>query len=191
MLQNVAPFEWDEQREKAARLLADGELTDAEVAGVCDTTRMTLWRWKQHPEFKAKITEHVKEAGDVARRYAIGRKERRLKNLNDRYERLHQAIRDRAADPGLQDVPGGPTGLVVQQVKGIGAGVNFEKVKEYRIDIAVLAELRECERQAALEARDWSTKTIVSGPGGGPVPVTIIEFRGPEADAPAAGSISG
>lgn len=182
MSQNVppatpgGPFEWDEQRERAARLLAEGELTETEIAKQLEVDRRTVYRWKQHPDFQARVAEIVQELGEPALRYAIGRRERRLRNLNDRLERMHQVIRDRAADPKMADVPGGKTGLMVRNVKA----VKGRAVSLYAVDTGLLRELREHEKQAAIELGQWAEKRELSGPGGGPVPITFVEVAEPE-----------
>jgi hypothetical protein len=67
--------------------------------------------------------------------------------MDDRLQRLHRVIRERAADPEMQDVPGGPTGLIVRTTKMVGK----KEVKEYALDAALLREIRELEAQAARE----------------------------------------
>jgi hypothetical protein len=72
-------------------------------------------------------------------------------------------IAERAADPDMANVPGGRTGLLVRRVKVIGSGDNAREVCEYEVDTGLLKELRELEKQAAVEAGQWSTTSEVRG----------------------------
>ena len=161
--QNPTPFEWTGAKERAATLLADGELTDQEIAEEVGVNRWTLWSWKQHPDFAARVEETVQQLGAVARRYALGHKANRMARLQRRADALDRVIAERAADPAMQNVPGGKTGLLVRTVKVIGAGENAREVAEYRVDTGLLKEMRELEQQAAQEAGDWVEKGQVQG----------------------------
>ena len=161
--QNFPPFKWGKGKNEAAQLLAEDVLTDDEIGEKVGVSRRTLYTWRQHPEFVAKIAEHVKHLGDVSRRVAIANRNRRVRWLNDRVERMHSVIRDRAADPLMQDVPGGKTGLMVRTMKGVGAGPAAQVVEEYAVDTGLLKELREHEKQAAQELGQWVEKKEVEG----------------------------
>jgi hypothetical protein len=163
MQQNATPFAWTIAREKAAALLADGELTDREIAAEVGVDRPTLWRWRQHPDFAARVRETVEKAGEEMARHAIALKNRRLRAYDRRWRALHEIIAERAADPAMQGVPGGRTGLLVRRVKVIGAGESAREVEEYEVDTALLKELRELEKQVAVEAGQWATKSEVRG----------------------------
>jgi hypothetical protein len=82
---------------------------------------------------------------------------------------MHQVIAERAADPEMQAVPGGKTGLLVRSTKGLGSGDNFTTVEEYEVDTALLKELREHELQAASE---FATNKEA-------VPSMVNNFNGP------------
>lgn len=145
----TALWAWTEPRRRAALLLAEDELTDDEIASELGVNRATLWRWKQHPEFAAQVAAHVAELGDAAARYAIARKRRRVKALDDRWRRLHQVIAERGA--AMRGVPGGSTGLLVRRVKSVGTGPQQQIVEEYEVDGTLLREAREHEKAAAIE----------------------------------------
>lgn len=157
------PFRWNKPRLEAAQLLAEDELTDDEIAQKISVDRKTLYNWRQHPDFTARIKGLVDELGNASRRYAIAHRNRRVRWLNDRVERMHSVIRDRAADPTMADVPGGPSGLMVRQVKVVGGGDQARVVEEYYVDTALLKELREHEKQAAQELGQWVEKKEVDG----------------------------
>src|SRR5262249_32874424 len=110
--QKPALFQWTPKRIRAAQLLAEGVLTDAEIANAVSIHRDTVYEWKKHPTFAPRIEELTRELRDRLRRYAIARKVRRVKELDDRHQRLQQVIDERAADPEMQNVPGGKTGLL-------------------------------------------------------------------------------
>ena len=169
--QNPTPFEWTAARERAAALLADGELTGEEVADEVGVNRWTLWSWRRQPEFAARVRQITERAAEELERYAIARKVRRMRSYDERWRELQRVIAERAAGPAMQSVPGGKTGLLVRRVKSIGAGVNVREVEEYELDTGLLKELRGLEKQAAVEAGQWATKHEVRG---GATSVSVI-----------------
>jgi hypothetical protein len=161
MQRNATPFTWTIAREKAAALLADGELTDREIAAQVGVDRPTLWRWRQHPDFAARVRSILERAAEELERHAIALKNRRMAGYDRRWRALQQVIEERAADPSMEGVPGGRTGLLVRTLKTVGSGEAARQVEEYRLDAALLKELRELERQAAEEAGQWTTRAEV------------------------------
>ena len=67
--------------------------------------------------------------------------------LNEVHDKLLQVISERALDPDFADVPGGKTGLVVKNVKGIGRGA----IEVFEVDTATVRELRAVQQQVAEE----------------------------------------
>jgi transposase-like protein len=167
----LAPFEWTEKREQAAVLLAEDELTVKEVAEKVGISVRQLFAWKANPAFKARIDEVVKEFGAMAGRYAVGRVARRMQSYNATVHGIQRVIAERAADPSMAGVPGGQTGMLVRQIKGIGQGDAFREVHEYSVDTALLKELRDTLRQAAVESGQWTEKKDVTSGG---EPLTLI-----------------
>jgi hypothetical protein len=161
--QKPTPFEWTVTRERAAALLADGELTDQEVADEIGANRWTLWSWRRHPDFAARVRQITERAAEELERHAIALKARRMRTYDERWRELQRVIAERAAAPEMQSVPGGRTGLLVRSVREIGSGEAARQVEEYRLDAALLKELRGLEKQAAIEAGQWSTKHEVRG----------------------------
>jgi hypothetical protein len=159
--QNPTPFEWTVTRERAAASLADGELTDQEVADEIGVNRWTVWSWRRHPDFAARVRAITERAAEELERHAIARKARRMRAYDRRWRALQEIIAERAADPAMQSVPGGRTGLLVRTVRVVGSGDAARQVEEYRLDAAILKELRELERQAAEEAGQWTTRSEV------------------------------
>ena len=85
----------------------------------------------------------------------ISSRDARLQALQDRWDRLRRLIDARAVE--MADVPGGNTGLLVRDYKGKNAALPV-----YKVDTALLAELRAHERQAAEELGQWNEDKPVS-----------------------------
>jgi hypothetical protein len=168
LLQNVAPFCWSKKKRSAAQLLAEDRLTDEQIASRLKVARMTLCRWKKHPVFGARVQSLVAQYGAVAERCAIGRITNRVEALDERWLAMRQVIAERAADPSMQDVPGGKSGLLTREIKSVGSGGNAREVEVYRVDTALLKELREHERQAAEELGQWVDRKEITGRDGEP-----------------------
>jgi hypothetical protein len=151
-------FRWDLRREQAAQLLAEGELFDLEIAAQVGVSGRQLRRWKEAPEFAARVKGLSVQVGDATLRYAIAKKNRRLQALDERRRAMQQIIAERAADPSMQAEPGGKTGLLVRTVRTIGSGAGAREVEEYRVDARLLRELRQIEKQAAQECGQWGEK---------------------------------
>ncbi|WP_143206211.1 phBC6A51 family helix-turn-helix protein [Singulisphaera sp. GP187] len=150
-----AVFKWSDERRTAALRLAEGNLTDAQIATEVGVCRRTIWSWKQIPEFSATIESHLEEFRQEVRRRGLASRERRIRALNDRWDRLQRIMEERAADPKMAEVPGGATGLLLHNVKGVGAGEKAKVLDLYTVDTGLLKELRELEKQAAQELGQW------------------------------------
>lgn len=176
MAQNGTGFRWTPQRDQAAQLVAEDSLTDEAIASEVGVSRRQLARWKCDGEFAARVEEIRKTLGDLALRHVISKRHRRVRALDERWEKLQRVIAERGAAKEMAKVPGGRTGLLVRTVKGLGTGDNFRTVEEYEVDTGLLRELREHEKQAAQELGQWSEKRELTGADGGPVPISIVEF---------------
>lgn len=163
--ENCRPFVWNRKRTEAAVLVAQDEFTNREIAEAVGMSERQLQNWKQHPEFQARVMESARALGDAAERYAIARKLRRVKRLNDDWHRMQQVVAERAADPTMQNVPGGQTGLLVRDVESVGARDNPQVVEVFTVDTGLLRELRATERQAAQELHMWIEKADVTSDG--------------------------
>ena len=85
----------------------------------------------------------------------------------DIVDRLHRLIAARAE--AYKDVrPGGDTGLLVETTRSLRKGKKTIIVREYAIDGAVLSELRQYTRQAAIEAGEWQEEARAHQPPPGP-----------------------
>src|SRR5438046_1296947 len=107
-------FEWTAEKERAVGLLAGG--TSHREIGKQGIARKSLERWKRHPEFVRRLQELVDTAREQAKRTLLGKKEARIQILEDLYSRQRAIIDERAADPDMQAVPGGKTGLLVRKM---------------------------------------------------------------------------
>lgn len=168
------PFRWDKRSEEAAALLAADNLSDEKIAEKVGVHRATLARWKHHPAFTARVDDHVEAFKKTVRRRGIGMLERRVAALDDRWRKMQRVIEERAADAAMQDVPGGETGLIVRQLKGIGKGDDFQVVEMFAVDNGLLAEMRNHEKQAAQELGQWTERTQLFGDDDKPIAVKVL-----------------
>ncbi len=157
----MAAWKWSHTKEQAALLLAEDRLTAKEIAGQLGISDRTLRKWNEENDFRARVAEHVAEFRRRVERQGIGRVDRRVSALQDRWERMQRVIEERAAAEEMQGVPGGSTGLLTRTVKGLGRGEDFQVVEEYAVDTGLLAELRAHERQAAEELGQWKERAEV------------------------------
>jgi len=152
------------RRERAAHLVAEDKLSDELIAAEVGVKRLTIARWKTQESFKNRVAEIVEEVRAALTARNILNREKRLASLEERQRLMTEVIRQRAVN--LKDVPGGGnTGLLVRQVKGIGKGEDFQVVEEYAVDTGLLRELREHEKQAAIELGEWTEKQDVTSGG--------------------------
>jgi hypothetical protein len=157
--------------ERAARLTYDGRMTEEAIAAELGIARRTLVRWKASPEFRALIEQHRAAARQVEIQYTIADRRKRVALLESRRQKLQDGFDRIIAERGMEmaGVPGGASGLLARQYKQIGAGEKTEKVEEYKIDPGILAisqELRELERQAAIELGQWQADQSGEGEDG-------------------------
>lgn len=159
----MAEFIWTSRREKAARLVAEDELSNEQIAAEVGVKRQSLDRWKQHPDFRARVVSILVDIRAAILQEGIAIRENRIKALNERHARMRQVIAERAEAPETLDVAGGRTGLIVHNVKGVGKGDDFQLIDLYEVDTGLLKELREHEKQAAQEVGQWTEKREVLG----------------------------
>lgn len=152
-------FEWDERRERAAILVAQGELGITEIARLCGIDRDTLWTWRKSPIFNARIAQCTEAFRDEMLRVGIAAKTARIASLQDRHLRLQRIIEERAAaamaDPEARDIPGASSGLLMKQQKVSGSGRNAVLLEEWVFDSALMREMRSIEEHVARELGQW------------------------------------
>ena len=151
--------------------MADDSLSDEAIAAEVGVSRKTLALWKLHPDFAAKVGDHVGRLQAEMLKYRIAKKRERLRVLNDLHEKQLAVIAARAADAWHADVPGGETGLVVKQLKTVkhayepdpddedGRHRSYTAEQwEAAVDTALIREIRATEEQAAKELGQWVEK---------------------------------
>lgn len=141
----------NQRREAAAQMLAEDRYSDLKIAGLCGIHLRTLGKWKVRPEFAARVKELSDIYADRALRFGLARKERRLTVLSEMHEKLVTIVEERAKDPGMANIPGGNTGLVLRRFKALGKGRDFQVVESYEADTKLLRELRGIQEQIADE----------------------------------------
>lgn len=149
-------FRWTAQRHRAALLLAEDELSDADIADQLGIARSTLAGWKTRPEFAAQVGDYVGELQARMLRYRIAKKRERVKTLDTLHAKLLTVI-DERAEEGMH-APGAGTGLVVRQWKMIGVGRDAEVVEEFSVDNGTIRQIMAIEEQAAKELGQWVEK---------------------------------
>jgi hypothetical protein len=166
---------WTHRTEQAALLVAEDQLTDDAIAARLRINKVTLERWKQRTDFRARTQEHVAAFREAIRVRGIAERQNRVNALNERWRLMQQVIAARAADESMTGA-GHETGLLVRTYKP----GKYRNVEEYRFDAALLAELRAHELQAARELGQLVEKRELTGKDGGPVEVEhggAIEVR--------------
>lgn len=151
----------------AARLFADGDKSQADVAAAMGLKLSTVRSWFDQPLFKAEIETFVESDRAAIRAEGIANKQNRLDEYNRRWLLMQAVIKARSEWDVVANVPGGNTGLIVREFRGNLIEVN------YKVDIGFLREMRELEKQAAIEVGDWTEKKELTGADGGAIPVSI------------------
>lgn len=166
MQHDPGTFRWTEQRERAAEMLAEDRLSDEQIATALGLERTILWRWRQHPDFKARVQEHITAQREAIMRDGIADRVQRVAALNDRWQRMQRIIEARAAEEIPEHLahiygtmPGYETGLLVRQFKHVADSL----VVELAVDTGLLREMREHEKQTAQELGQWTEKREHSG----------------------------
>lgn len=177
---NVGDFQWSPSKEQAALLVAEDSKSNPDIAAAVGVTARQLERWKRLDAFRSRVEEHRKLWRDELAAEGLASQKNRLAAYNDRWRRMQRVIEAREADPALANAPGGNTGLMVRQQKGIGSGFNFEIIEEFAVDTGLLKEMRELEKQAAQDLGQWTEKKEIAGKDGGPI--AIIEVNAPGSD---------
>lgn len=190
----TVPFRWTMQRERAAVLLAENDLSDAQIAESVGTGRSTLSTWKRRPEFMARVGEHVAALTASVLRYRIAKRRHRVRTLDELHDKALDVIRLRAERYGamLGDDPevvaiqaarsiSGPvapgeaaTGLLVEKEAVNNAG---HRTVEWSVDAALVREIRAIQEQAAKELGQWVERSE------GELTTRMVQIVGVDADA--------
>lgn len=111
------PVKLTRKQVRAAHLVAADELPDREIAQQVGISERQLERWKQQPEFQARVQEDVTAFRESIRERGIAVLENRIVALDRRHQLLEQVRRERGASPEMQGIPGGSTGLLIRRGK--------------------------------------------------------------------------
>jgi uncharacterized protein YjcR len=149
---NKKPW-WTADRLKIAQMVAES-VPYSEIAEKTGVSLRSVKRWATRPEFKARVQEIIEETKAALLAEGVRIRENRLRNLQSRIDKMHALMDARGVEMAeTKEVAGGETGLLVRDYKGKDADQ-----KVYRFDAALVKELREHEKQAAVEVGDWSEK---------------------------------
>lgn len=183
--------------DEAAKLLAEGDLTFEEIAERVGVTRQTFYNWRRDPKFQAEVKEIREQLADDTFRRGAALRFRRVRVYSDLWNRLLQVVEERAQDPKLRKVAGGKTGTVTMTFKGVGVGQAAKVIPVFEVDTGLINQIQSLGKQIAQEMGQWSDKTEVSGPDGGPIQaevggrITLVEVhkvtRDDDGAEPAAG----
>lgn len=160
---NARAWQWTEQRERAAALLAADELSDEKIAKELGIGRTTLHEWKQHPEFAERVRENVAAIRMDVLRVPIAKKHERVAMLERLRQKMDRVIAKRAeryaADPDAPAEAG--TGLMVR--KHVTSAPDGVVGFDWTADVALLKEYRATLEQAAKELGQLVDKQEISG----------------------------
>lgn len=160
-----------EQREKLIAWAAEGlRLAEINARAARDDPPWSILygQLRKVREKNSKLYKQTKAAYEKeALEEGLARRAVRLNEKMDRHALLKKVMAERGRAEHMQEVEGGRTGLLVRDYKG----ASFVPV--YRLDAALLKELRDLEREIAIELGQWTEKRELAGPEGGPIPVSV------------------
>lgn len=189
-------WRWTPTKELAVPLVADGRVTEGEIAATLNVTRRTVVRWKAAPEFAARVAALVARATEAASEQTIATKVGRLAIYQREHEAIEAVIAARAEQH--KEVPGGRTGLLVAEPSIVkvyeaadgGEGDDDEGavtplkqarvIYVYKVDIALLKERRDLLKQAAIELRQWVERTESTSRDGLPAKLDLSQLSDDE-----------
>ena len=132
-------------------LVADGDLTKKQIAAKCRVTPYMIAKWMRREDFMAQVERFRVEVRATVLREGIARLEIRMRALNRRFYSFEKIIDDRAADPAMQHIPGGDTGLLKSKIRKIGSGANTIIYDLGEVDHTLLRESLAIMEQARKE----------------------------------------
>lgn len=139
--------------------------------------KVSAHRLLQREDVAARVKELNAERVNAVKLVGYAVKVNRQEVYNEGIARILSIIEERAADPSMQDIPGGTSGLLVRDFRTVpvkddaeadeeGAKAkSWERVDLVKFDSALVKELRELMRQAADDERDFKTHADVTTGG--------------------------
>lgn len=97
----------------------------------------------------------------------LARRAMRVAAKMERHRLLCRVIEERGRAEYMRGIEGGQTGVLVREYRG------SSDLPVYKVDAALLKELRDLEREIAIEVGQWTEKRELSGPDGGPIEVAV------------------
>src|SRR5271157_110557 len=112
------------RHEQFAQMVArgrTGKQAYAEVFGGPKGADQSASRLLRNAKVRARVVEIGSEIAQNLQGESIRERNFRLQALQKRWELLNQVVEQRGQDPSLAKVPGGKTGLLCRDYKGLGA----------------------------------------------------------------------
>lgn len=165
------------QRIEAAKLVAEGLLSDRRIAEMIGCVEKTIWSWRHRPEFIEAVRGFKTAALEDAQRLYAAQQANRLTTLDELYRNYKTVMRERAEQFAREHptIPGGKTGLIIKRERVIGLGANSERITEYVIDSEIRNAIESLGKEIGIETGQRSEKKEVSGAGGSPL-FSIVEL---------------
>lgn len=164
-------WEWTKARLTAVHLLAEGQLSQEKIAAKCGVTTVTIRAWCQVDEFATKLRQAMQAFDMQAMSHGYARQSVRLTLLSNLIDRQKIIVEERAKAHGK--LTGGSSGLVAHEVRSVGVGENATLEDFVSFDGSLNREMRATLAQIAEETGQVSSKVELSGPGGGPISITV------------------
>lgn len=164
MKQNGTENQLSSKQLRAAALVAADELSDEQIAETVGVGRTTLHRWKSSELFEQAVLKAIERMDQAALRFAVARRDKRLHVLDDLLSKALAVLDARATAYGDDTtVPGGSTGLVLKDVKGVGSGAAAIVVDTHGVDTSLISEIRGILDDAAKEVGARSQNVNLNG----------------------------
>jgi hypothetical protein len=163
---SLDPWTWTGERERAAQLVADGHLTNDEIAVECGVSGRSLRDWKRCLEFRERVRQCLAEFRAKLAVEGLALKSNRIALLMGRAATLRGIVRARGKDPRMANAPGTTAlqkGLQMRTIKSIGSGVSAREVEEYVLDTGLLDEERQYLQHIATELGEWKQVIDLKG----------------------------
>ena len=167
------------RHEQLAQLVARGDTATSaylSIYGASKGAAQSAGRLLRNAQIRLRVAELTAEISSKLLNRTIRDREFCLNQLENRYELLDQVREERGADPDMQVVPGGKTGLMVRDYKGLGA---LQAV--YKLDTGWLSEKRAIETHVG-RLLGWDVDAAAAGNTAVQVNVTFVSPGGIGAD---------
>ncbi len=139
----------------AAKLVAEGDLTFAQIARSVSAGLRTIDAWRTWPEFQAEVDRFLNALRESLKGQSIADRNIRLQSYVDDFHATSVILKQRGAE--LQEAAGGKTGYICRDVRGL-SGIDV-----YKFDAALMAERNELRERIAIELGEWKQKVEHSG----------------------------